>query len=324
MYSTYTVSNVRFDVYFNQQLDYEPNITTFKESIIFDYPCGNDTNCSPYSFILQPGIYKFEVWGAQGGRGTHEDTLEATSGGYSLGIINLKYPTLTYVFVGGKGVSNGAGGYNGGGYVQSDSYSGGSGGGATDIRLINDSLYHRVIVAGGSAGTEFSNHPNIGGYGGGLEGSRGGGDYPQYAGYGGTQLEGGSQGVENDEYSENGEFGYGGNVTYGQRGAGGGGWYGGGSGGEHGDGGGGSGFVFTSYTKSSTPRDYQLGKNYMLNSCVTLSGREKQPSPYNYQDVITHLGPGVARITVISTQPKCFCSDCHQFIDSILLFIFIL
>ena len=314
MSSSYIVGNAKFDVNFEGPSNYGPNITKFKQSIIFDYPCSVDTNCAPYSFNIPIGVYKFEVWGAQGGRGGHEDTLEAVSGGYSEGIIRIRQRTQVYVFVGGKGVTKGPGGYNGGGSItNASSEYGGSGGGATDIRLIGDTLYHRVIVAGGSGGTEYSNRPNRGGYGGGIEGTRGGGDDPNQAGFGGSQSKGGSQGISKDQYSEDGKFGYGGNATFGQRGGGGGGWYGGGSGGEHGDGGGGSGFVFTEFYQTSIPDGYQLDNDYMLLSGVTIDGSEKQPSPYDYNNYINHSGPGVARITVISSQQKSvFCNYREQ------------
>ena len=214
MTNSYNVGSVLFNVNFNPTTGYRPNITKYKKSIIFDYPCDVDTYCAPNSFTIPIGVYKFEVCGAQGGRGGHPETLEAVAGGYSEGVIKIKQETQVYVFVGGKGVTNGTGGYNGGGSITNASKEcGGSGGGATDIRLIGDTLYHRVIVAGGSGGTEYSDIPHIGGYGGGVEGCRGGGDHPSVAGFGGTQTAGGAQGKEGDMYSEDGKFGYGGNVT---------------------------------------------------------------------------------------------------------------
>lgn len=59
------------------------------------------------------------------------------------------------------------GGYNGGGNA---SYRGGTGGGATDIRINGTTLYDRVIVAGGGGG---ANTAANGGNGGGTSGKNG-------------------------------------------------------------------------------------------------------------------------------------------------------
>lgn len=75
-------------------------------------------------------------------------------GGYSEGEIKLTKGTKLYVYVGGRGnhgtstayTAHSGGGYNGGGNA---GYGGGGGGGATDIRIGGDTLYDRVIVAGG-------------------------------------------------------------------------------------------------------------------------------------------------------------------------------
>ena len=67
------------------------------------------------------GIYKLEVWGAQGGG--WNDTYHGGYGGYSTGNVLLTEGTILYINVGGQGetVNNGGtkeGGYNGGGSVQ--------------------------------------------------------------------------------------------------------------------------------------------------------------------------------------------------------------
>ena len=115
---------------------------------------------SAQSITLQPGKYKLEVWGAQGGRGsTSGSNYFGGNGGYSVGSIGFEETTTLFVAVGGKGGDcNGAyvgsGGYNGGGTSDSTGYGYGSGGGGggTDIRIGEDSLYARVIVAGGGGG----------------------------------------------------------------------------------------------------------------------------------------------------------------------------
>ena len=127
--------------------------------------------------IPTAGTYKLEVWGAAGGRyGGGNGGL----GGYSVGNISLTSGTTLYVYVGGQGSwSNSSvnipGGYNGGGdsWGVDNSSIGASGGGATDIRINNTSLYARVIVAGGGGGTGYyvsSGTYGTGGYGGGSTG----------------------------------------------------------------------------------------------------------------------------------------------------------
>ena len=98
----------------------------------------------------------------------------AGAGGYTSGILHLQEKTHVYIAIGGsgvytwaKGVSNGdlsyanenrpKGGFNGGGRAASytGKYSGaGSGGGATDLRVLENDLYHRIIVSGGGGGTD--------------------------------------------------------------------------------------------------------------------------------------------------------------------------
>lgn len=120
----------------------------------------------------QDGTYKVQLWGAQGGRGRNNNALSATGGygAYTSGLIELKKGQKLYVYVGGAGINGTkstivAGGWNGGGrgdYDHSDDESAGSGGGATDIRLVPtsetkkwnefDSLKSRIMVAAGGGG----------------------------------------------------------------------------------------------------------------------------------------------------------------------------
>lgn len=118
------------------------------------------------SKTLSPGTYKFQVWGAQGGSNGANSEYGITAqaggkGGYSEGQLTLSSATAVRVYVGGQGSSS-SGGYNGGGSTTGTSskttdktfgYSKmGGGGGATDIRLSDGSLYSRMIVAGGGSG----------------------------------------------------------------------------------------------------------------------------------------------------------------------------
>ena len=106
---------------------------------------------------------KLEVWGAQGG--TYSSTYQGGKGGYSVGTITTTGLSTLYVYVGGQPAygapgngSNITGGYNGGGqghqtYWSSTYTYAQAGGGATDIRVNGNTLYDRVIVAGGGSGS---------------------------------------------------------------------------------------------------------------------------------------------------------------------------
>ena len=152
----------------------------------FFYPCDSSTECKPYTVLLQRGVYRFELWGAQGGDGRIQNTANINygtggRGAYVSGDISLSSFMNLYLYIGGKGEDQvgtshgeyGIGGYNGGGNGGADlcdSWNGesnGGGGGATDIRLIYNenfadtiSLKSRIIVAagGGSACSTTVNH----------------------------------------------------------------------------------------------------------------------------------------------------------------------
>ena len=106
----------------------------------------------------------------------------AGKGAYSAGYITLNNNTNIYAYIGGSGNTGGtAGGFNGGG--SRATYVGG--GGASDIRIGNDSLYARVIVAGGGGSCGATTY--FGGYGGGSVGQDASSGYGS-VGYGGTQI----------------------------------------------------------------------------------------------------------------------------------------
>lgn len=111
------------EVYDSQKLEYEE--TTFN----FAYTGSPQTFTAP-----EDGLYKIELWGAQGGG------LYGAKGGYTSGEIILTKGTIFYVYVGQKGTQT-VGGWNGGGNMlpgnisYSGSRIGSAGGGATDIRL---------------------------------------------------------------------------------------------------------------------------------------------------------------------------------------------
>ena len=253
--------------------------------------------CTTY-IAKSDGYYNLEVWGAQGGN--YNTTYVGGLGGYSKGIVHLTKGTTLYVCVGGQPQTVTTtktavpGGFNGGGNGFNRDYSstytyGQAGGGATDIRIGQNSLYARVIVAGGGSGS----NNRISGYaGGGLSGVTG------QSGYAGTQTSAGS----------GGSFGQGGsastsgnNYKYGASG-GGGGFYGGGAGTSYSDStnydkysGGGSGYVYTSSTASSYPSGCLLNSNYYLASASTTQGINTG----NGKATITYIGK---EITIYDTS----------------------
>ena len=127
-----------------------------------------------YRVTINPGYYRFECWGAQGGKGCQDGqyTTEGGPGSYVAGYIPIKATTTFYCFVGGMGgqgspesMSIAVGGYNGGGkggMDNRDNDGSGGGGGASDIRTIDgdctdiESLKSRIIVAAGGSGSAFS------------------------------------------------------------------------------------------------------------------------------------------------------------------------
>lgn len=276
------------------------------------------------SQVLTAGIYKLEVWGAQGGS---YSTIAGGKGGYSTGTITISSQTTVYVYVGGQGAGANtatalAGGFNGGGNGYGGaSYYFGSGGGASDIRIGQDSLYARVIVAGGGGGigsqSTSSSRRYAGGYGGGESGSDGKRRSASYrGGNGGTQTTAGTSynGTTANPTNYNASlagFGVGGGRTSGtnRTAGGGGGWYGGGFS-ASGGGGGGSGYVYTSSTKDNYPSGKLITDDCLLTNASTIldSSASSNPDPYASQTSMPspsggtesgHAGDGYARITKI-------------------------
>ena len=102
-------------------------------------------------------LYFFQVWGGGGGNST-------SKGGYASGYLYIQEKTTIYVAVGGKSVDcssslQNESSYNGGGKCQSTGFSIAtyySGGGASDIRILENNVNNRVIVAGGAGGSSNS------------------------------------------------------------------------------------------------------------------------------------------------------------------------
>ena len=254
-----------------KQVTYSFVIDLYKELITqWDYAYTTAKTAQTFT-APKTGTYRFEAWGAAGGTHTvNANTANGGKGGYTKGEIILAAGQKVYVYVGEAGSNTNRGDYivdatfNGGGQGAIDNgYVGaaGSGGGATDFRLVSGdwnnttSLNSRIMVAGGGGGGEPSEGSTaLGGNSGGLTGYEGGyasnGTASTGGGKGGTQSGGGAGGRSN---GNSGQFGIGGNGGYdiGSNrhfgGGGGGGYYGGGSGGQESmrriAGGGGSSFI---------------------------------------------------------------------------------
>lgn len=257
---------------------------------------------STQSKTLKPGTYTIECWGGQGGS---YNSYIGGYGGYSKGTITLTKATTVYISVGGAGSSSStAAGFNGGGTGIS---SGRGGGGATDVRIGQNSLYSRVIVAGGGGGAGVTSaNANPCGCGGGEYGgdgyynnttgsyttgqNRSGGSASQTAG--GITWNTGAQAT----------FGQGGNASGYSCGGGGGGWYGGGGAYDSDSdsdgrwGGGGSGYVYTSSTAKNYPNGCLLNSTYYLTNAQTIAGNTSFTSPTGSAET-GHTGNGFCRIT---------------------------
>ena len=257
---------------------------------------------SVQSKTLKPGTYTLECWGGQGG--TYSSYIGGY-GGYSKGTITLAKTTTVYVSVGGAGSSSSTtAGFNGGGTGIS---SGRGGGGATDVRIGQNSLYSRVIVAGGGGGAGVTSaNANPCGCGGGEYGGDGyhndtTGSYTigqNRCGGSASQTAGGKTWSTITQAA----FGQGGNASGYSCGGGGGGWYGGGGAYDNDSdsdgrwGGGGSGYVYTSSTAKNYPNGCLLNSTHYLTNAKTIAGNKSFKSPTGKNET-GHTGNGFCRIT---------------------------
>lgn len=312
-----------------------------KEHVDFDIYDGGEVifesgTPGSYNVSIQPGRYKLQVWGAQGGT---TGGTPGGKGGYSEGVLSVLSQTNMYIVIGGAGNGQ-SGGYNGGGDggTGRKNNSGGGGGGATDIRIGSNTLYSRVIVAGGgggaggdgqggsSSGNITPGTGGIPGVGGGLEGTAGQkgtstSEQSGYGGSGGTQYSGGSGGTAvstSYSYSDGTYYPAGG-------GGGGGGYYGGGGGaggsrgynggyvyggnggnGTLGQGGvGGNGASYGSGYYSGSGGGGGAGSGYIggvLNG-RTITGNSSMPSPSS-GTIIGKEGNGYAKVTKLLSIVK--------------------
>lgn len=261
--------------------------------------------CGTHWVDLEPGKYKLEVWGAQGG-GFTEASCEGGRGAYAKGILTLYEVTSIFINIGENGYDtyhkntcNGGGLSN---YNEQTQYKTKSGGGSTDIRISDTNLQHRVIVASGGGGSSL------------MEGKCGkGGDAGAEVGFDGqcpndarcTEAGGGAtqtQGGLGTTNGQKGTFYFGGNNTCASciGCGGGGGWFGGGAGNLWGSGGGGG----SSYVFDGVNSEYQsLDKKYCLEKTVLIAGNEEMPDPTNLKTTeIGHTGSGAVRITFLTNQ----------------------
>lgn len=261
-----------------------------------------DYTGSVQTATLAPGTYKLECWGGQGG--TYSSYIGGY-GGYSKGTITLTEATTVYISVGGAGSSSStAAGFNGGGTGIS---SGRGGGGATDVRIGQNSLYSRVIVAGGGGGAGVTSaNANPCGCGGGEYGGDGycndtTGSYTigqNRCGGSASQTAGGKTWSTSTQAT----FGQGGNASGYSCGGGGGGWYGGGGAYDSDSdsdgrwGGGGSGYVYTSSTAKNYPNGCLLNSTHYLTNAQTIAGNTSFTSPTGSAET-GHTGSGFCRIT---------------------------
>ena len=289
---TYTLTYTILDMNDNIMDEVQRNVTVIESTTVFNY------NGSSQGYVVPVnGLYKIEVWGAQGG--TIGDYSQGGKGGYTVGQINLTKNDTLDIYVGGQGSYSKnmsvSGGFNGGGAsgYGSDT-SGASGGGASDVRINGSSLENRIIVAGGGGGAGSKNDssdPSNGGAGGGTSGLIGTYSTTSYNGNPGTSTSGGEAATYATNVTilpTNGTLGIGGNGgsysdTYGG-GGGGAGYYGGGAGVRYGSGAGGSGYCGS-----------------MLN-CTTYNGTQSFLSADGISSETGHLGNGTVKITLISIK----------------------
>lgn len=276
-----------------------PSASQIAAGDILNAPYDNKT----FSLTLPKGVFTLEVWGCLSIGAVSE--YPAVQGGYAKGTLALYENTAAYLLPGC-------------GHESGTRINGGAdyGGDASDVRLLANSLYNRILVAGGGGASGFvGGYLGTGGYGGGTTGGDGTGYFSPYpdvgpGGGGGTQTSGGTGGPSTvTAYGKNGSFGAGGRF------GGGGGWYGGGGGGTYSDagtgtqanagGGGGSGFALTSSSVSKVPSGYasalKNAKYYLTDTQLIRGDSSSRPStPYPSYST----GDGYVRITVVSLTPQ--------------------
>ena len=291
--------NTYCDVAGTEEIPTEP-ITFTSETVIGESGSGESgsgesSNCRIQQYTVPvTGIYKLEVWGAQGASCT-----TSGKGGYVSGYARLTKDTVLGIMIGTQGTLT-EGGCNGGGNGgENRGQVGSSGGGATHIAVYNSeygavssygnaetAMNYLYMVAGGGGGCPAGDG-TLAGHGGGTIGTSGydsvNKSYNTYNGHGATNVSGGATSVVtsgNGYRGDNavcghGAFGRGGNFcndSYGGCG-GGGGFYGGGGStrGSHAGGGGGSSYINSGFFKTLTMTGVKEGNGAAK---ITFIGKE--------------------------------------------------
>lgn len=211
----------------------------YKCYLYFDkikYTYNFDYKAEAQEFIApETGKYIIELWGSQGGDSA---AYYGGKGAYTIGMINLEKDEKLYIYTGEQGHpanENYNGTFNGGAEVGLHSRAGeiwgGTGGGATDIRLVKgnwndfEGLKSRIMVAaagGGASSRGYEYGSANGGAGGTLHGLDGdikdySGNYQRGIGMGATQVSGGisnwyNSAGKNTGYLDVSGFGYSGAI----------------------------------------------------------------------------------------------------------------
>ena len=264
---------------------------------LYEYESESPFESSSIALNLHKGTYLFQLWGAEACSGTGE----SGKGAYVEGVISFTNDQVLYLFIGAQGQED----------ETKDSFNGGGqgdygGGGATDIRIINDtwdnfeSLKSRIIVAaGGGAGDNYKD--------GGAAGAE--------KGFGCDESsQGGTQTGPGTGYCD-GSFGKGGSYKYTGRdrnGGGGGGYYGGACGTSDNKYGGGGGSSFISgdskcnaiLQSSSSPSSMKHSgqsihySGLFFRKTKMIDGKNAMTSPYGKKEN-GHHGNGAAKITLL-------------------------
>lgn len=249
-------------------------VSAFAQTVTFGYT-GSVQYYTVGAGVTSVGV---DMQGARGGNGNCSSSGGA--GGRVECVLSVTPGQVLSIFVGQRGLDYTstccgtfrAGGYNGGGSTYDY---GGTGGGASDIRIGGVALSNRVVVAGGGGGGSCNCSSQTGGSGGGTTGGIGLYCSSSIGGGGGTQSSGGNGSTVSSPFGQAGSLGQGGNAPYAANyysgGGGGGGYYGGGSGSRYSSGGGGSSFPAAN-GGGITSLTHTQGYNTTGNGSVTIIG----------------------------------------------------
>ena len=157
----------------------KPVFNVADNSYLFNFPCDKYNVCSAFEIEFKRGVYFLECWGASGGSKISSSTAKGGKGGHSSGVFIVLRRKRLFLHIGGHTDQYGYGAlgspYNGGG--TSVNYNDATGGGATDFRTKkgawNSNLESRILVSGAGGGGRIDGGIQVGGDGGGINGSAG-------------------------------------------------------------------------------------------------------------------------------------------------------